>query len=108
MGPAEGSALLAVTVVYSPRAGVVDEVQLALSAGATVLQALRASGLPQRWPEVDFEALPMGVWGKLRGPADPLRDRDRVEICRALMADPMEARRARQRKQRGLPTRAGG
>ena len=34
-----------------------------------------------------------GVWGKVRGPDYLLREGDRVELYRALKADPKEARR---------------
>ena len=91
---------LRVTVIYSPRAGEVDEVQLNLPAGASVRDALAASGLARRHPAVDFGSLRAGVWGKLREPGDALRDRDRVEIYRPLKVDPKEARRVRYRQHR--------
>lgn len=95
MGRAE---VLSVTVAYSPRAGEVDEVQLALPEGATVADALRESGMAVRH---DISELAVGVWGMLAAPSDRLRDRDRVEIYRPLLVDPKEARRLRQQKQRG-------
>ena len=99
--PAGGGATAAplqVTVVWSAAPGAADEVLVRLPDGATVRDALEASGLLQRWP--DLAARPAGVWGRLRQPDDRLRDRDRVEIYRPLQVDPMEARRARQRRQR--------
>jgi putative ubiquitin-RnfH superfamily antitoxin RatB of RatAB toxin-antitoxin module len=95
MGRAE---MLSVTVAYSPRAGVVDEVLLSLSEGATVSDALRESGFATRH---DTAQLAVGVWGVLAEPGDRLRDRDRVELYRPLQMDPKEARRLRQQKQRG-------
>ena len=89
--------VLSVTVVYSPLAGEVDEVQLTLPEGATVADALRESGLGARY---DTTKLAIGVWGVLKEPGDRLRDRDRVELYRALQVDPKEARRLRQQKQR--------
>ena len=56
--------MLAVTVAYSPRAGVVDEGALSLAAGATVRDALQASGLAERHPQVDLKAMRVGVWGR--------------------------------------------
>ena len=88
---------LSVAVVYSPRAGVVDEVLLSLPQGATVADALRESGINTRH---DTSGLAVGVWGVLAAPGDTLRDRDRVELYRRLQVDPKEARRLRQRKQR--------
>ena len=100
MARGEPPATLAVTVAYSPRAGVVDEVALSLAAGATVRDALQASGLVTRHPNVDFSEMRVGVWGKLRLLDDLLRDRDRVEVYRPLTVDPKEARRLRYRQHR--------
>ena len=100
MAHVEPPAMLAVTVAYSPRAGVVDEVLLSLAAGATVQDAVRASGLADRHPQVDLGAMRLGVWGKLRLPEDLLRDRDRVEVYRPLTVDPKETRRLRYRQHR--------
>ena len=90
--------MLSVTVVYSPRAGEVDEVLLSLQEGATVADALRDSGLAARY---DTRQLAVGVWGVLAALSDGLRDRDRVELYRPLKVDPKEARRLRQQEQRG-------
>ncbi len=92
------SDVLAVSVVYSPRAGEVDEVLLSLREGATVADALRESGMAARH---DTNQLVVGVWGRVAAPGDALRDRDRVELYRPLQVDPKEARRLRQHKQRG-------
>ena len=86
--------VIAVEVAFSPRAGEVRRVTLALPAGATVAQALASCG----W-ELPAD-LAAGVWGRLRAPDEPLRDRDRVEIYRALLVDPKEARRKRYRSRR--------
>ena len=91
-----------VSVVFSPQAGVVDEVHLILATGATVADALRASGLAQRHPALALAQLPMAVWGVLCEPQARLREADRVELYRALSVDPKEARRRRQGSQRGL------
>ena len=100
MARVESTPILTVTVAYSPRIGVVDEVTLTLAAGATVRDAVQASGLAERHPQVDFGAMRLGVWGKLRLPEDPLRDHDRVELYRPLTVDPKEARRLRYRQHR--------
>lgn len=89
--------VLSVSVVFSPRAGEVDEVLLSLQEGATVADALRESGMAIRH---DISELAIGVWGVLAVPGDRLRDRDRVELYRPLLVDPKEARRLRQQKQR--------
>jgi putative ubiquitin-RnfH superfamily antitoxin RatB of RatAB toxin-antitoxin module len=70
---------------------------LQLPHDATVDTALRASGLLERHPEIG-EATPVGIWGKVTSRDTPLRDGDRVEIYRPLVADPKAARRDRARK----------
>lgn len=95
MAPAEP---LRVSVAYSPRAGVVDESQVTLAAGATLIDAIRASGVLDRHAGLDLSRSKLGIWGRVQ-PADaPLRERDRVEIYRPLQVDPKEARRLRYRK----------
>ncbi len=92
---------LRVSVVFSPRAGEVDQVELLLPSGATVADALVASGMQTRHPAHDLTALPVGLWGAFCERSDALRDRDRVELYRPLRVDPKEARRRRQQAQRG-------
>ena len=93
---------LNVSVAYSPCAREVDEVNLRLAPGATGADALRQSGLQTRHPGVAIDSLSVGIWGALCEPTDPLRDRDRVELYRALRVDPKEARRQRYRAQGGV------
>ena len=95
------SAEIAVLVVWSPAARVTESVTLSLAPGATLAQALAATG----WPalasagqgDAAFAAagLSAAVWSKSRPLAHPLRDGDRVEVLRDLQIDPMTARRVR-------------
>lgn len=103
MAPAER---LRVSVAYSPRAGEVDEVAVDLPAGSTLIEAIRASGLLQRHPEIQLEQARRGVWGRVQPDETVLRERDRVEIYRPLRVDPKEARRLRYRKN-GRASRSG-
>ena len=105
MGRDDRPALLSVSVAYSPRAGEVDLVELTLPVGATVADALRASGLQARHPGHALETLPVGIWGAFCERGDALRDRDRVELYRPLQVDPMESRRRRQQAQRAARRR---
>jgi hypothetical protein len=83
-----------VQVVYAlPDAQEVVEVEL--EEGAPVEAALNASGIPARHPEIDLKTQRIGVWGRPVTLATEVRDRDRVEIYRALSADPKQARRRR-------------
>ena len=88
---------LRVEVVYCPRPGVTDRVALHLPAGATLAQALQASGLIERHG-LPVEGLRAGIWCKPREPYTALRDRDRVEVYRPLTVDPKEARRLRYKR----------
>jgi uncharacterized protein len=89
---------LQVSVAYSPRAGVVDEVVLDLPRGATLIDAVRASGLLDRHAGIDLAQARLGIWGRAQEPHTLLRERDRVELYRPLTVDPKEARRLRYRK----------
>lgn len=88
---------LRIEVVYCPRPGVADQVRLEMAPGATLADALRASGLVERHG-LAWDGLRAGIWSKLREPDAPLRDRDRVELYRPLTVDPKEARRQRYRR----------
>lgn len=90
---------LRVLVAYSPGPRDVQEVPLAMPGGADVAQAIQASGLTERFAELDLANIVVGVWGRKVGLHHPLRDRDRVEIYRPLTVDPKVARRARFVKQ---------
>ncbi len=88
-----------VVVVYSPAAREVHEVALTLEDGMTVAYAIRLSGLLTQFPELDISRSVVGVWGRKARPDQSLRDRDRIEIYRALQVDPKVARRERFVKQ---------
>jgi hypothetical protein len=70
---------------------------LRLPAGSSVEDAIRASGLLAEFPEIDLARRRVGIFGELTELATPLADGDRVEIYRALLADPKETRRRRAR-----------
>ncbi|GAA5182833.1 RnfH family protein [Niveibacterium umoris] len=83
-----------VEVVYA-RPHKADVISLALPEGSSIQQAIDASGMLQKHPEIDRSNLKVGVFGKLSKPDTVLKDRDRVEIYRPLLADPKEVRRKR-------------
>jgi putative ubiquitin-RnfH superfamily antitoxin RatB of RatAB toxin-antitoxin module len=87
-------ATLTVEVVYA-LAEAQDAVTLELPAGATLRDAVLRSGMLERHPEIDLAAQKLGVFGAPAAPDRPLVDGDRVEIYRALVIDPKEARRRR-------------
>jgi putative ubiquitin-RnfH superfamily antitoxin RatB of RatAB toxin-antitoxin module len=69
-----------------------------LASGATIHDAIKASGILVQAPEIDISTLRVGVYGRLRELDALLQDGDRVEIYRPLTADPMESRRRRAAK----------
>ena len=70
-------------------------ISLKLPPGSTVRQAIDASGLLLKHPEIDLSKNRIGVFAKLTKPDALLRDHDRVEIYRPLIADPKEVRKQR-------------
>ncbi len=66
-----------------------------VSAGSTIQSAIECSGMLGDVPEIDLAAARVGIYGKLKTLDTPLRDHDRVEIYRPLIADPKESRRKR-------------
>lgn len=81
-------------------------IQLSLPTGSTVTQAIEASGICSKYPEIDLATNKIGVFGKLTKLDASLHDRDRVEIYRPLIADPKEVRR--KRADEGKAMKKGG
>jgi putative ubiquitin-RnfH superfamily antitoxin RatB of RatAB toxin-antitoxin module len=77
-----------------------------VAAGTTVADAIQASGILQKYPQIDLSASKLGIFGKLVKPDTALRDRDRIEIYRPLIADPKEVRR--KRAEEGKVMKKGG
>ena len=75
-------------------------VTVELDPGATVADALDASGLVDSFSEIDFSAMQTGIWGRLAGRDESLANGDRVEVYRPLERDPRDARRELARAQR--------
>ncbi len=63
--------------------------------GATVAEAIRLCGILKKYPGIDLAANKLGIFGKLAKADTVLRDKDRIEIYRSLIADPKEVRRKR-------------
>jgi len=72
--------------------------RVTLEAGATVEQAINASGLLALRTDIDLAKNKVGVYSRLVKLTDALSDGDRVEIYRPLIADPKELRRQRAEK----------
>jgi hypothetical protein len=86
---------VAVALALARRQAVVE---LELEEGATVREAVSASGLAGRFPELDLGRLTPGICSRACGWDAKLRDGDRVELYRPLQADAKQMRRLRARK----------
>ncbi|MBI3221819.1 MAG: RnfH family protein [Nitrosomonadales bacterium] len=75
-------------------------------AGTTIAEAIQRSGVIARHPEIDLGVNKLGIFGKLSKPDTVLRDKDRIEIYRPLIADPKEVRR--KRAEEGKVMKKGG
>lgn len=71
------------------------ELPLELEAYATISIAIKKSGVLDKFPNIRFPEVAVGIWGKKKTLDCPVRDGDRVEIYRPLTVDPKEARRRR-------------
>ena len=74
--------------------------------GTTAEEAIKASGIIKKFPEIDLEVNQIGIFGKLTQLQHVMRERDRIEIYRPLIADPKEIRR--QRAAEGKAMKKGG
>ena len=81
-------------------------VELMVPQGTTAEQAVQQSRILQKFPEIDLAQNKLGIFGKLVKADTVLREHDRVEIYRALIADPKEVRR--QRAAEGKAMKKGG
>ncbi len=62
---------------------------------SSVEDAIRHSGILQRFPEIDLTQQKVGIFGKLVKLDAPLKEGDRIEIYRPIIADPKTVRRRR-------------
>ncbi len=99
MGNADAAAgPILVELVHAPAPHRLLRLVLSLPAGATVADALLASGWGAQLGAAVIEGLRAGIWGRACTPQTPLRMHDRIELYRPLQVDPKEARRQRYRR----------
>ncbi|MCW8935903.1 MAG: RnfH family protein [Gammaproteobacteria bacterium] len=70
--------------------------ELMVNQGTTLEQAIEQSGIMTLFPEIDLNVNKVGIFGKLGKKTAELKEGDRVEIYRPLIADPKEVRRKRE------------
>lgn len=76
-------------------------IALDVAAGTTAAEAVTASGLAERFADIDPATTPLAIFGRACERETVLRPGDRVEILRPLQVDPREARRRRAGATRG-------
>ena len=81
-------------------------IPIKMKAGTTAEEAIKASGIMKKFPEIDLAKNQIGIFGKLTQLDHVMRERDRIEIYRPLIADPKEIRR--QRAADGKVMKKGG
>ena len=83
---------------------------LKVADGATIEAAIEQSGILTMHPEIDLKENKVGVWSKNKKLHDTLREGDRIEIYRPLIADPkaVRKRRAEQAKEEGRANKITG
>lgn len=72
----------------------------------TVAEAIRLSGVMEKYPGIALDRNKLGIYGKLTRADAVLRDKDRIEVYRPLLADPKEVRR--KRAEEGKAMKKGG
>jgi putative ubiquitin-RnfH superfamily antitoxin RatB of RatAB toxin-antitoxin module len=80
--------------------------RLKVPVGTTAEEAVQRSGLLTRYPDLDLNASKLGIFAKVVPPQRELREGDRVEIYRPLIADPKAVRQ--KRAEEGKKLKKGG
>lgn len=63
--------------------------------GSEIKDVILKSEILDTYPDLELEHLKVGIFGKLAKLSQGVRDRDRIEIYRPLIADPKEVRKRR-------------
>lgn len=93
----ENSSAILIQVSYvTPQNQVL--ITLMVPDGTTIQQAIEMSGIKREIESKDWDQLKVGIYSKIKKLDTILKEHDRIEIYRALLVDPMVARRARALK----------
>jgi putative ubiquitin-RnfH superfamily antitoxin RatB of RatAB toxin-antitoxin module len=74
-------------------------IRIEVPAGCTVAEAIERSGVRTKCPGIAINPQALGIFSRKVSPDQVLRDGDRVEIYRPLIADPKEMRKQRARRE---------
>ena len=78
---------------------------LEVDEGTTLKQAIELSGIIDTYPQINLTKDKTGIFGKIAKLDTVLREKDRVEIYRPLIADPKQVRK--ERAAQGKAMRSG-
>jgi putative ubiquitin-RnfH superfamily antitoxin RatB of RatAB toxin-antitoxin module len=84
-----------------------EVLSLKIRSGAVVSEAIERSGILRDFPEIDLASAKVGIYSKQVKLDAVLRDKDRIEIYRPLIADPKEIRRKRAAEGKEMKNEAG-
>ncbi|NMH61159.1 RnfH family protein [Alteromonas ponticola] len=73
-------------------------VEVSIAQGASIQEVIELSNIQSLYPEIDLETQKIGVWSRVAKLKDEVKDGDRIEIYRPLIADPKEVRKRRAEK----------
>lgn len=102
--PSDDDTILVEVAYAKPETQVI--IPLSVKKGTTIEEAIKLSGVLETFPEIDLAVNRVGVFSKLGKLDQVLREKDRVEIYRKLIADPKEVRK--QRAAEGKKMKKGG
>jgi len=80
-------------------------ISLEVNEGTELIDAVKQSGILEEFSGIDIEKAKVGIFGKLKKANTVLREGDRVEIYRKLIADPKQVRK--ERAEQGKQMRKG-
>ena len=77
-------------------------VRLEVEEGTTIEEAIEASGVLDTYDQIDLTRDKVGIFSKFATLDTVLREKDRVEIYRSLIADPKKIRKERAAKGKAM------
>lgn len=88
---------LAIEVVYGTPTRQ-EIINCVVAIDTTIEQAILSSGIIEEFPEIDLAVNNVGIWNRAAKLTDKVKDLDRIEVYRPLLADPKEVRKRRAEK----------
>jgi len=73
-----------------------------VDAGISAQEVINQSGILEQYPEIDLDQQKIGLFSKIIKLDHPVREKDRIEIYRPLIADPKEVRKKRAAEGKAL------